>query len=251
MQVRAQGHGGFIAHQHQVQRPVLGQEEDHAGNRHRQHGGIGVPAGGSQAAHGPPAHGGNGVAAVVDHIESKAGSRRADGGQGRTGQNQLDRGCPSAHICQEQHTQGGRQRPQKGHNAHIVGPKGRSHTQQDCQGGTQGCAGGNAQHIGVCQRVLDDGLHHNAGHRQSRAHADGQHQPGQADKPDDIAEAAAAVKLRIANAQGLIEDHTVDILHGQIGRTHGHRPAQRENQRRNQQENGKDIDGFSVKNSVF
>ena len=227
MQIGAQGHGGLVAYQHQIQGAVLGHKESNTDQCHRQHGGICIPAGGGQTAHGPAANGGNGVAAVVDHIEDKTGYRRADGGQGGSRQNQLYRGGSASDVCKKQHAPGGGKGTQKGHDTYIVSAKNRAYPQQDRKGRTQGGTGRNAQNIGVSQGIFDDGLHDYAGDRQSGPNANGKHQPGQPDKPDNIAETAAAVKLRVADFQRFIEDHTVNIFDGKVCCTHGHGPAQR------------------------
>lgn len=72
---------------------------------------------------------------------------------------------------------------------------GRSPPHQDRQGGAQGGAGGDAQDIGIRQRVFDNGLHDHAGEGQGHPHADGQYQTGQPDKPHDVAHTAGAVHL--------------------------------------------------------
>ena len=119
VQICAQGYGGFVPQQHQIQCAVLGPKEKRARNGNQQHQNIGLPFCRRQAAQRPADHSLQRTGAGVDDIEYKVGNRSANGRQRRTGENQLDRVGSSAHICQGNHCQRYQECPRKGDQTHI------------------------------------------------------------------------------------------------------------------------------------
>ena len=172
--------------QHPVEGAALGQEKDGARQSRRHQHPVGGPAGRGHTAHGPAGHLA-GCVVCIGLVDQEVGEGPAHRRQGRPCQKQLDRIGTAAEACQEHHRPAGAQSPCKGHAAHKTAPD----AQQQGQRGSQGRPRGNAQHIGVGQGVLDNGLHHRSAEGQAGPYRRRQHQAGQADQPDHVVQGSA------------------------------------------------------------
>ena len=215
MEIRPQGDGALIAQEHQIQRAELGEKKERASHRHQAHDAIPRPLRRGQAAHRPAHHLSRRVIRI-GQVDNKAGESGTNGGECRTGQQQLDGRCPPADIGQGDDRHGDAKGAEERHHTDIVAAKGCPHTQQHCHRGAQGGAGGDAQDIGIRQGIFHDGLHHHAADGQRHSNRRGQNQPRQSDQPDHIVHGGARrPRLREGGAQKCVakpvQQNCVDI----------------------------------------